>query len=97
LYWTWPGTVVSWWTVSERYNVWSWQYYRSELVCGGFGVLSGQFTHERTLPHRGKTNEANTGNTSSSNIETNTSATTAATAWFEELSLKFREFCFQLP
>jgi hypothetical protein len=59
-------------------------------------VLSGQFAHERTLPHRGETNEANTSNTSTSNIETDTSAATAATAWLEQLPLEFREFCFQL-
>jgi hypothetical protein len=59
-------------------------------------VLSSQLAHERTLSHRGETNEANTGNTGTSNIETDTSTATAATAWLEELPLEFGEFSLQL-
>jgi hypothetical protein len=75
----------------------SWFQYRCKLVCSSFGVLAGQLAHKRTLSHRGETNEADTGNTSTSNIEPDTSTATAATTWLEKLPLKFCEFRLQLP
>jgi hypothetical protein len=59
-------------------------------------VLSGQLAHERTLSHRGETDEANTGNTGAGNIEADTSTATATAAWLKELPLEFCEFCLQL-
>jgi len=76
---------------------WPWYSYRCELICCSFRVLSGQLAHERTLAHRGEAYEADTSHTGSSDIETNTSAATAAATGLEQLPLEFCKFRLQLP
>jgi hypothetical protein len=70
---------------------------RRELVRSGFGMLAGQLAHERTLAHRWKTDKAYTGNTSPSDIESDTCATASAAGRLEQLPLELSEFCLQLP
>lgn len=53
-------------------------------------MLSCQFAHECTLAHRGKSNEADTGHTSPSNIESDTTTATA-TRGLKKLPLQFSE------
>lgn len=68
---------------------------RSEFVCGGLRVLSCQLAHERTFSNRRKSDEPNTSNTSSGDIEADTSTASAA-AGLEQFSFEFCEFCLQL-
>ena len=60
-------------------------------------MLSRQSAHERTLAHRREADEANTGYTSPSDIESYTCTTATAAGGLKQFSLELSEFRLQLP
>lgn len=66
-----------------------------EFVGGGLGVLAGQATHERTLADGRETDETDTGDTRTGNVETRTTASTAR-GRHQQFTLQLGELGFEL-
>lgn len=66
-----------------------------ELVCRNLRVLPSESTHERTLPYRGESDEANTRYTGPRHVEASTRAATAA-GWHKKFALKLGQLGLEL-
>lgn len=66
-----------------------------EFVRGSLRVLTSQTTHQRTLSDRWETDEADTGNTSSGDIEASAASTTTSRGG-EQLALELGQFGLEL-